>query len=82
MGNEIVIDNKRLDLILQEISERDFERLLDALPEDMADVRELLRQRKALLKLFSDRDYYEAVKGAVREMLVEEFFGGDKEGCA
>lgn len=75
MGHEIVIDNKRLDEILMGISERDFERLLETLPEDMNEVKELLVMRKALVKLFSDRDYYEAVKGAVCEMVVEELFG-------
>lgn len=72
MGHEIVIDNKRLDEILIGISERDFERMLEALPEE---VKELLVMRRSLLKLFSDRDYYEAVKGAVCELVVEELFG-------
>lgn len=74
MSDEIVIDNKKLDQIMQQISDRDFDRLIEKLPEGMDDVREFLIMRKALVKLFSDRDYYEAVKSAVRERLVKDFY--------
>ena len=75
MSNEIIIDNQMLDQLLQQISDRDFDKILEKLPEGMDDVRELLIMRKSLVKLFSDRDYYEAVKSAVREQLKKDFFG-------
>ena len=75
MSNEIIIDNKNLDILLQQISDKDFDKILEKLPEGMDDVRELLIMRKSLVKLFSDRDYYEAVKSAVREKLIKDFFG-------
>lgn len=75
MSNEIIIDNKMLDKILQQISDRDFDKIISKLPEGMDDVRELLIKRKSLVKLFSDRDYYEAVKSAVCERVKKDFFG-------
>lgn len=75
MSNEITIDNKNLDILLQQISDKDFDKILEKLPEGMDDVKKLLIMRKSLVKLFNDRDYYEAVKSAVCEKLIKEIFG-------
>ena len=63
---------QQFDVILINMSDFEFDKFLEKLPEDM---REPTRMRKAYLKLFSDVDYYNAVKEAVKERLVKEIYG-------
>lgn len=69
---EPIITNKELDIIFQDMTEREFNHFLELIPEDLKD---FFIMRKALVKLFSDREYYEAVKTAVCEKIKEELFG-------
>lgn len=66
----MTITNKELDIIFQNMSERDFALFIAQIPDDL---KEFFIMRKALVKLFSDREYYEAVKRAVGEKIYEEF---------
>ena len=73
---EPIITNKQLDIIFQDMTEREFTHFLSLLPDDLKD---FFIMRKALVKLFSDRDYYEAVKKAVCEKVKEELLENRKE---
>lgn len=66
------ITNKEIDIILQNMTENEFQRFLAELPDDL---KEFFVMRKALVKLFSDREYYEAVKSAVCQKVSKDIFG-------
>lgn len=68
---EPIITNKQLDIIFQDMTEREFNHFLSLLPDDLKD---FFIMRKALVKLFSDREYYEAVKSAVCSQIKQELF--------
>ena len=65
------ITNQELDIILQNMTEREFTQFVEKLPDDL---KELFLMRRALVKLFSDRDYYNAVRSAVCERISKEVF--------
>lgn len=65
------ITNREIDIILQNMTEQEFARFIERLPDDL---KELFLMRRALVKLFSDRDYYNTVRAAVCERISKEIF--------
>lgn len=60
------------ELVLNDMTEREFEAFAARLPQDIA---ELLTYHRSLVRLFCNRDYYEAVRRAVGKKIVAEIYG-------
>lgn len=61
-----------VDKITSSMNEKEFEIFVGKLPGDIAKV---FIERRPILKLFCNREYYEAVKKAVCERIEKEIYG-------